>query len=223
MKKFQAGAEAKQPMSSDNLLRENLRFARQLLGGKLSAQAAQSLRTLSRDFRFSLRSGELKVIDNSWYVTHTGLLSLARRRKCRGIHVETVDSLCDSAMNRFVLKATAFPFKDSSGFVGYGDADPSNVSSNNLRYCRARDIRAGSRRQFFPLAGGSEAVEIDERDAVPHGMADLDHTAESRQSFFVYLFMREEFRVIEKVAQEPTQLPHRFLCAVQTTDDALAR
>ena len=29
---------------------------------------------------------------------------------------------------RFVLKATVFPSKGSSGFVGYGDADPSNVS-----------------------------------------------------------------------------------------------
>lgn len=37
-------------------------------------------------------------------------------------------SLCDSAANRFVLKATIYPSKDSSGFVGYGDADPSNLS-----------------------------------------------------------------------------------------------
>jgi hypothetical protein len=42
--------------------------------------------------------------------------------------VEAVDSLCDSAANRFVLKATVYPSKDSVGFVGYGDADPSNVS-----------------------------------------------------------------------------------------------
>ena len=41
---------------------------------------------------------------------------------------EAVDSLCDSAANRFVLKATVYPSKDSAGFLGYGDADPSNVS-----------------------------------------------------------------------------------------------
>ena len=69
-----------------------------------------------------------KRSNNSWYVTHTGLLRLARRKKCRGIHVEAVDSLCDSAANRFVLKATVYPSKESAGFVGYGDADPSNVS-----------------------------------------------------------------------------------------------
>jgi hypothetical protein len=37
------------------------------------------------------------------------------------------------------------------------------------------------------------------------------------------LFVREEFWVIEKVAQEPAQFPHRFLGAVQTADDGLAR
>src|ERR1700685_36876 len=45
------------------------------------------------------------------------------------IHVEAVDSLCNSGANRFVLKATVFPSKGSSVFVGYGDADPSNVST----------------------------------------------------------------------------------------------
>ena len=67
-------------------------------------------------------------LENGWFVTHTGLVRLARRKRCRGIHVEAVDSLCDSAASRFVLKATVYPSKDSAGFVGYGDADPSNVS-----------------------------------------------------------------------------------------------
>ena len=33
-----------------------------------------------------------------------------------------------SAANRGALKATMCPSKDSAGFVGYGDADRSNVS-----------------------------------------------------------------------------------------------
>jgi hypothetical protein len=72
--------------------------------------------------------GEQQIINSNWYVTHTGLLRLARRKRCRGIHVEAVDSLCDSSTNRFVLKATVYPSKQSAGFFGYGDADPSNVS-----------------------------------------------------------------------------------------------
>src|SRR5271166_6128789 len=99
-----------------NLLRENLRSARRILGGTLETRVATSLKTLSQDFSFSLNNGELQFLSNSWYVTHTGLLRLARRRRCRGIHVEAVDSLCDSAANRFVLKATVYPSKDSAGF-----------------------------------------------------------------------------------------------------------
>src|ERR1039458_8626318 len=74
-----------------------------------------------------LKDGDLQVINGHWYVTHTGLLRLARRRRCSGIHVDAVNSLCDSGANRFVLKATVFPYKGSSGFVGYGDAGPCNV------------------------------------------------------------------------------------------------
>ncbi len=94
-----------------------------------SSRAIDLLATITKDFGFSFKAGELQVINGNWYVTHTGLLRLARRKRCRGIHVEPVDSLCNSAASRFVLKATVYPSKDSSGFVGYGDADPSNVSS----------------------------------------------------------------------------------------------
>ena len=93
----------------------------------LSHHAIDLLATITKDFGFSFKAGELQIIDGNWYVTHTGLLRLARRKKCRG-HVEAVESLCDFAGSRFVLKATVFPSKGSSGFVGYGDADPSNVS-----------------------------------------------------------------------------------------------
>ena len=114
--------------NTNHRLRENLRLARQLLGNNLPPRVFKSLEHLSNDFHLSLCNGELQFINSSWYVTHTGLLRLARRKRCCGIHVEVVDSLCDSAACRFVLKATVFPSKGSSGFVGYGDADPSNVS-----------------------------------------------------------------------------------------------
>ena len=85
-------------------------------------------------------------------MTHSGLLRLARRKKCSGIHVEAVDSLCDSAANRFVLKATVFPSKGSSGFVGYGDADPSNVSSlvrgAEMRVAETRAVNRALRKAY---------------------------------------------------------------------------
>jgi len=52
-------------------------------------------------------------------------------------------------------------------------------------------------------------------------VADLDDTAESGQSLLVDLFVGQQFRVIEKIPQEPAQLPHRFLRAVETTHDGL--
>ena len=50
-------------------------------------------------------------------------------------------------------------------------------------------------------------------------MADLDHTAETRESLFVDLLVSQHFRIVEKVAQKPAQLPHRLLCAVEASDD----
>ncbi len=133
-------------------LRENLRIARQLLGETLSTRVVRSLRTLSKEFNFSLSNGELQFIDSCWYVTHTGLLRLARRKRCSGIHVEAVDSLCDSTVRRFVLKATVYPSKGSSGFVGYGDADPSNVSflvhGAEMRVAETRAVNRALRKAY---------------------------------------------------------------------------
>ena len=133
-------------------LRENLRLARQLLGGALPSRVVKSLVTLSKDFNFSLGKGELQFIDGCCYVTHTGLLRLARRKKCNGIHVEAVDSLCDSAASRFVLKATVYPSKNSSGFVGYGDADPANVSpivrGAEMRVAETRAVNRALRKAY---------------------------------------------------------------------------
>ncbi len=131
------------------LLRENVRLAG---GTTFSAHAIDLLTTITKDFGFSFKAGELQIIDGNWYVTHTGLLRLARRKKCRGIHIEAVDSLCDSAMRRFVLKATVYPSKSSSGFVGYGDADPSNVSFHvqgaEMRVAETRAVNRALRKAY---------------------------------------------------------------------------
>ncbi len=128
---------------------------------------AKSLENLSKDFNFSLSNGELQFINNCWYVTHTGLLGLARRKKCSGIHVEAVDSLCDSAANRFVLKATVFPSKASSGFVGYGDADPSNVSSlvrgSEMRIAETRAVNRALRKAY-----GIGLCSVEEIGTIPN-------------------------------------------------------
>ncbi len=131
MQHSQSDSPRKSPQGSSlriKLVNKNLRSAKRTLASPLGSRMLSQLKALRRDYEFSVDAGDLQILSGSWYVTHTGLVRLARRKRCRGIHVEAVDSLCDSASNRFVLRATVYPSKDSAGFVGYGDADPSNVS-----------------------------------------------------------------------------------------------
>jgi hypothetical protein len=119
-----------------------------------------------------VKDGDLQVINGRWYVTHTGLLRLARRRRCSGIHVEAVDSLCDSGANRFVLKATVLPSKGSSGFVGYGDADPSNVSplvhGAEVRVAETRAVNRALRKAY-----GIGICSVEEIGTIPNPVEKL--------------------------------------------------
>jgi len=154
------------------LLRENVSWARKALGSAFGSHAKVSLESLTREFGFSVKGGDLQIINSNWYVTHTGLIGLARRRKCSGIHVEAVDSLCDSGANRFVLKATVFPSKGSSGFVGYGDADPSNVSSlvrgAEMRVAETRAVNRALRKAY-----GIGICSVEEIGTIPNPVEKL--------------------------------------------------
>jgi hypothetical protein len=137
--------------SRKNVIRQSIRVARRLWSN-LSREDFTRLREIATQNEFSVAAGDLIYLNNGWYVTHTGLIGLARRKRCSGIHVEAVDSLCDSAANRFVLKATVYPSKSSSGFVGYGDADPSNVSSlvrgAEMRVAETRAVNRALRKAY---------------------------------------------------------------------------
>jgi hypothetical protein len=138
-------------MKSRKTAGSNIRTARRLWSN-LSSEDLTRLREIASEYNFSVRAGDLLYLQNSWYVTHKGLIGLARRKRCNGIHVEAVNSLCDLAANRFVLKATVFPSKGSSGFVGYGDADPSNVSSlvrgAEMRVAETRAVNRALRKAY---------------------------------------------------------------------------
>lgn len=133
------------------LLQLNIRTARRAWAN-LSREALIRLREISSQNDFSVIAGDLTYLNNGWYVTHTGLVRLARRKKCSGIHVEAVPTLCDSARNRFVMKATVYPCKSSVGFVGYGDADPSNVSflvrGAEMRVAETRAVNRALRKAY---------------------------------------------------------------------------
>jgi hypothetical protein len=142
-----------------------LRLANRIWG-PLPRRSADVLAQLICAYCLSIGSGDLLYLDGRWYVTHTGLVRLARRKKCAGIHVEAIPALCDPAASRYVLKATVFPCKSSVGFVGYGDADPSNVSSlvhgAEMRVAETRAVNRALRKAY-----GIGICSVEEMGSVP--------------------------------------------------------
>src|SRR5579872_1231588 len=108
--------------------RLNKRLARNTWG-RLSPALLASLQALTSTYGLSVLKGDIMCLDGSWYVTHAGLLRLSSRRGCTGIHVEIVSPFCDLPNNRWTFKATVFRAGRPEGFIGYGDANPSNVSN----------------------------------------------------------------------------------------------
>jgi hypothetical protein len=116
--------------------------------------------------RLDVGSGDLTLLNNHWYVTHTGLLRMAKRKRCSGIEVEAVVNLCDSAAGRYVFKATVYSSRSCRGFVGFGDADPSNVSplvrGAEMRVAETRAVNRALRKAY-----GIGICSVEEIGAVP--------------------------------------------------------
>ena len=128
----------------------NIRFARRTWG--VSREQAALLRNLTAELELSVAAGHLKLIDNNWYVTHAGLLRVARRSRCSGIRVLLVNKFSDLATGRWVFKAIVYKSPRSRGFVGYGDADPSNVCSlvhgAEMRVAETRAVNRALRKAY---------------------------------------------------------------------------
>jgi hypothetical protein len=109
-------------------------------------------KVFTRQFQFMISAGDLVLMDRGWYVTHGGLLRLAGRRRCKGIQVEPVQEFSVPAQHRFVFKATVHRLRSVIGFVGYGDADPSNVSSlvhgAEMRVAETRAVNRALRKAY---------------------------------------------------------------------------
>jgi len=134
-----------------NLYSRNLRLARAAFTVGKQQILLKTLEQLSA-MRLDIGSGDLTLLNNHWYVTHTGLLRMAKRKRCSGIEVEAVVNLSDSATGRYVFKATVYSSKTCRGFVGYGDADPSNVSSlvrgAEMRVAETRAVNRALRKAY---------------------------------------------------------------------------
>jgi len=112
----------------------------------------QNLRLLTDSYQFSVVGGDLLLLESGWYVTHTGLIRLAARRRCRGIHVQPIAEFSDSRNGRYAFKATVYRSRTCQGFVGYGDADPSNVSflvhGAEMRVAETRAVNRALRKAY---------------------------------------------------------------------------
>jgi hypothetical protein len=110
------------------------------------------LRLLIQRHRLSVALGEVMDLDDHWYVTHSGLLQLAFRCQCFGIRTNLQERLSDPVASRWVFKATVYKSRRSRGFVGFGDADPLNVSplmrGAEMRIAETRAVNRALRKAY---------------------------------------------------------------------------
>ena len=136
----------------DKLARRNRRHAKLRWGSNMRAAALDVLRNYSEEFQLSVASGDLLFLDQGWYVTNSGLTRLARRNRCAGIHVQPVPGFSDPSASRWAFKATVYKSRNCKGFVGYGDADPSNVSplvrGAEMRVAETRAVNRALRKAY---------------------------------------------------------------------------
>jgi hypothetical protein len=111
-----------------------------------------ALRELTTRFGFSVRLGEIRLLNGTWYVTNSGLIRLADRRRCRGINSRPMPEFSDPVACRWVFRATVFKSSGSKGFVGYGDADLSNTSplvrGAEMRVAETRAVNRALRKAY---------------------------------------------------------------------------
>jgi hypothetical protein len=158
-------------------LAQELRFAKSLCGA-LPKSALRPLEALIRQHNISTINGDVTYLQNSWYVTHSGLLAIARRKRCMGIQVHPVREFCEPLASRWAFQAIVFKSRNCKGFVGYGDADPSNVSflvrGAEMRVAETRAVNRALRKAYGigicsieEIGSRSEPAQVSESRKLP--------------------------------------------------------
>jgi hypothetical protein len=161
------------------LWRSNARRAKSIWG-PIKPIALDALRQMTNLLRISVTAGDLQFLENTWYVTHAGLLRLAKRRRCCGIKTVIDEHLSDPAGDRWIFKATVFTSACCKGFTGYGDADPSNVSpvvrGAELRIAETRAVNRALRKAY-----GIGICSVEELGSTRFTESTSKHPQENRQ------------------------------------------
>jgi hypothetical protein len=136
----------------ETLLTANARFAKRHLDKRLTPEQLKMLQRLTEQLELSVPAGELQFIEGRWYVTHSGLLRIANNDGCIGIRVQPVTNFCDPQTGRWAFEAIVYKTRGCKGFVGFGDADPSNVSplvrGAEMRVAETRAVNRALRKAY---------------------------------------------------------------------------
>ena len=135
---------------TQKLTRQNLTMAETLL--RVTKLQLLVLRDITTTLRLSISRGDLTMLDGRWYVTHSGLLRIAARSRCRGIETNLEQAASAPLAGRWIFRATVYKSAVCRGFVGYGDADPSNVSplvhGAEMRVAETRAVNRALRKAY---------------------------------------------------------------------------
>jgi hypothetical protein len=130
----------------------NERKIAEVIWGQMPRLSITILEKLVEKHSLSIALGELLYLNHHWYVTHSGLLTIANRQGCTGIQVNLVDSLCNASANRWTFRSTVYRAKECQGFVGFGDANPSNTPSmmhgSEMRLAETRAVNRALRKAY---------------------------------------------------------------------------
>src|SRR5579864_9149941 len=106
-------------MKTSSFFRSNARRAR-AVWGELPKNTMFVLNELVRRYALSVPLGDLQLLNGRWYVTHSGLLRIAKRCGCSGITTSIDRFASEAASRRWVFKAIVYKRAGEKGFVGYG-------------------------------------------------------------------------------------------------------
>jgi hypothetical protein len=136
----------------ESLVRQNTKLAKSFWSGELSSSHLSALKKLTRESGLALAAGEVLWLNGGWYVTSGGLLRIAKENHCHGIQAHAISKLSDATINRWIFKATVYKSPSSKGFVGYGDANPTNTSplvrGAEMRVAETRAVNRALRKAY---------------------------------------------------------------------------
>ncbi|MGB9234253.1 MAG: hypothetical protein WCC04_07545, partial [Terriglobales bacterium] len=152
--------------------REAVQLRRELVAAKkrwpdfVYGPKLEQLKFMVTKYKFSVIRSDLQVLNGNWYVTHAALLGIAQRRCCRGLQTEAIREFCEPEKSRWTFKAIVYKSQNCKGFVGYGDADPSNVSplvrGAEMRVAETRAVNRALRKAY-----GIGICSVEEIGSVP--------------------------------------------------------